>query len=254
MLLRQLIAEFLDSADASSHQFRRLYNIGVRGAKEFNLDITGQFKTLLLDVNPNNTVTLPDDYINYVKMGIVNERGEVVTFTKNEQLSEYHAFYTQIADRNEGVPELTTIGNLVAPLPYPYMYSNFWWNGTNYNLFGLNSGTAQIVDFQIDEGAGVILLNPHNTYENILLEYLSDNYDAQADDYDIDSRASEAFICYLRWKNSQDLVKKFPVGVVREYKNEYYRERRLAKMRINKAVISEIQSKKRSLTTLTAKA
>lgn len=252
--LRQIIAQFLDSADQSSHQFRRLYNIGVRGCREFNLDITGQFKTVLLPVNPNKTVTLPQDYLTYSKMGIVNERGEIITFTKNEQLSQYHAIYTQQVERNEGVPELTTIGNYVAPLPYPYLYSNYWNGGTSYNLFGLNSGTANITEFDIDEGAGVILLNQHTRYEEMLLEYLSDGYDELADDYKIDVRAEEAFICYLRWKQATDLIKKFSASQIREYKNEYYRERKLAKMRINKALVSEFTHKKRSLTTLTAKA
>jgi len=252
--LRQIIAQFLDSADQSSHQFRRLYNIGVRGCKEFNLDITGQFKTVLLPVNPNKTVTLPQDYLTYSKMGIVNERGEIITFTKNEQLSQYHAIYTQQVERNEGVPELTTIGNYVAPLPYPYLYSNYWNGGTSYNLFGLNSGTANITEFDIDEGAGVILLNQHTRYEEMLLEYLSDGYDELADDYKIDVRAEEAFICYLRWKQATDLIKKFSASQIRDYKNEYYRERKLAKMRINKALVSEFTHKKRSLTTLTAKA
>ena len=252
--LRQIIAQFLDSADQSSHQFRRLYNIGVRGCGEFNLDITGQFKTVLLPVNPNKTVTLPQDYLTYSKMGIVNERGEIITFAKNEQLSQYHAIYTQQVERNEGVPELTTIGNYVAPLPYPYLYSNYWNGGTSYNLFGLNSGTANITEFDIDEGAGVILLNQHTRYEEMLLEYLSDGYDELADDYEIDVRAEEAFICYLRWKQATDLIKKFSASQIREYKNEYYRERKLAKMRINKALVSEFTHKKRSLTTLTAKA
>lgn len=252
--LRQLVAQLLDSADQSSHQFRRLYNIGVRGSRAFNLDITGQMKTVLLPVRPNNTVELPVDYLTYSKMGIINERGEIITFTKNEQLSQYHANLQNEIDRNAGVPELTTIGNYVAPLPYPYLYSNYWWGGTSYNLFGLNSGTAQIADFDIDEGSGVILLNPKNNYQEILFEYLSDGYDETADDYRIDARAEEAFMCYLRWQNAIDLVKKFNPGQVGEYRREYYNQMRLAKMRINKAYASEFTAKKRSLSGLTARA
>jgi len=148
--LRQIVAQFLDSADQSSHQFRRMFNIGVRGSRAFNLDITGTMVTVLLPVNVNNTVNLPVDYLTYSKMGIINERGEIITFTKNEQLSQYHAIYQNQENRNEDVPELTTIGNYVAPLPYPYLYSNYWSGGTYYTLFGLNSGTAQICDFDID--------------------------------------------------------------------------------------------------------
>jgi hypothetical protein len=80
--LRQIVAQFLDSADQSSHQFRRMYNIGVRGSRAFNLDITGTMITALLPVNVNNTVNLPVDYLTYSKMGIINERGEIITLAK----------------------------------------------------------------------------------------------------------------------------------------------------------------------------
>ena len=98
------------------------------------------------------------------------------------------------------------------------------------------------------------MLNQHTRYEEMLLEYLSDGYDELADDYKIDVRAEEAFICYLRWQQAIDLIKKFSASQIREYKNEYYRERKLAKMRINKALVSEFTKTKRSLTGLTARA
>jgi hypothetical protein len=251
--LSSIVAEFLESADQSSHQFRRLYNIGVRGCREFNMDILGGLKTELLDVNANKSVSIPDDYITYSKIGIINDKGEVVTFTRNEQMSNYHAMLIDVENRYEGVPTLNT-GTPTTPATFPYVYYNYWMNGGMYNLFGLNSGTSVIDTFKIDEDAGVILLSPESTYTEVLLEYLSDGYDADADDYEIDYRAEEAFICYLRWKNATDLVKKFSQAQIRDYKSEYYRERKLAKMRINPVVISEMISIRRANFKLTAKA
>lgn len=252
--LSSIVAEFLESADQSSHQFRRLYNIGVRGCREFNMDILGGLKTVVLDVNANKTVSLPEDFITFSKMGVINEQGEIVTFTRNEDMSTYHAMYTEIADRNATAPTLNTGGGLTSPgSQFPTLYYNYWANGVMYNLFGLDSGTATINSFKIVESDGVILLDPNGTQTQVVLEYLSDGYAEDLDDYEIDIRAEEAFICYLRWKNATDLVKKYSQSQIREYKSEYYRERKLAKMRINPVVISEMVKAKQASVKLTAK-
>lgn len=247
--LRTIIANFLSSKDSSSHEFVRLYNIGVRGCREFNMDIQGRFKTVILDVNANKTVTLPDDYLNFSKAGVFNGAGEVATFKRNPDLSGYNAMYTAQA-RYSGAPTVNTGDNTT----YPYAYFNYWNNGVGYTLFGLPSGTATIGEFNIDEEAGVILLDPNNAYSQIVFEYLSTGYDEEAEDYEIDAKAEEAFICYLRWQNAIDLNKKFSQNHVDGLRREYYRQKGLAKRRLNPVIISEMQAAYRRSVKLVAKA
>jgi hypothetical protein len=78
--LKTIIAELIDSKDSGSHEFRRLYNIGVRGVREFNTDVVGTFTTVLLDVAPNKTAALPEDYVAFSKVGIINDKGEILSF------------------------------------------------------------------------------------------------------------------------------------------------------------------------------
>ncbi len=250
--LREIVAELIDSMDSSSHAFRRLYNMGVRGMREFNMDIVGALKTVVLDVNANKTVELPLDYINYTKIGVINDRGEVVTMKRNDQLSNLNEIYFDLANRAKDAPVLNTIGNFTNPSSYLFWYFNYWNSGTSHTLFGLDSGTANIGEYKVDDG--VILLDPNNFYTQIVLEYLSDGYDADIDDYEVDVRASEALLCYIRWKNSQDLKHKFSQGDVMVYKRDYYRERKLAKMRINAFNISEAEDVHRRSIKLVAKA
>ena len=252
ILLRTLIAQFLDSADDSSHAFRRLYNIGVRGCRQFNLDITGNIKTVVLDVNLNKTASLPSDYIAYSKIGVLNGQGEVVTFKRNSQLSQWNAMSTQVDERLENVPTVSTLG--FDPTTYPNIYFNYFWNGGYGNLYGADSGTATFGEYKVDEGNRVILLSPNSVHTQVVLEYLSDGYDAMADDYEIDSRCEEAFICYLRWQNAQDLRKKFSSSDRQEFKFEYFNELRKAAMRTNPAILSEMQIAARISTKLAPKA
>lgn len=243
--LKQIVAELIDVKDSSSHEFRRLYNVGVRGIREFNTDVTGTFTTKLLPVNANKTVELPEDYISYSKIGIINEKGEIITMRLNNQLSNYNENNVLKTDRFEGVPKMTSITNPSVPYSYPYVYYNFFISNQSYNLFGIGGAGQNIGEYKVDEECGVIILGPNFQYENILLEYLSDGMDCESDDYMIDSRASEALLAYIRWKSALDMPKKYNQGIIREYKSEYKAERLKAKMRINKIVVSEFEDMQR---------
>lgn len=257
--IRKIVSQYLNSADRSDHEFARLYNIAVRGIEnEFNLDVQGQFLTVLLDVNTNKTVQLPAGYINYSKIGIVNGSGEFVTLKRNDQLSNYHGIYYSQANRNAGVPTIQSLGNPFEPAGntgYTYAYwLNFWQQGTSFNLYGLPSGTSTIGTYKIDVGANVILLNPDFCYPQILLEYLSDGYNENDDDYMIDSRCAEAMLAWIRWQGCVDQPKKFGEGALARLERQYYNSKRVARMRMNPFNLAEMNDIIRRATNLTAKA
>jgi len=237
--LKAIVGQFLDSADQSSHQFRRLYNGAVWGLKtEFNLDITGEIKTVVLEVNANRTVNLPVDYVNYSKIGVMNGAGEVLTFKRNDKLSSLNSFDTQeFCSRTTNAPEIGGYN----PTSTPWIwgnnnYFNYWDNGTSFQLFGL-SGVPVIGEYKIDEANKIILLNPECEYGHIVLEYLSDV--SEYCEPEIDVRASSAMLAYIRWYDSQDSRKKFGTNQVQYFKREFYREKRLAKMRLNPFILNE---------------
>lgn len=257
--IKKIIAQYLNSADRSTHEFARCYNIAVRGIEnEFNLDVQGQFQTVLLDVSPNKTVELPVGYINFSKVGIVNQIGEFVCLKRNDQLSNYHAIYYDQANRNAGVPTINAFTNPFLPAGntgynYAYWY-NFWQLGTSFNLYGLPSGTATIGTYKIDIGANVILLDPCFNYPQVLLEYLSDGYNETDDDYMIDSRCSEALLSWVRWQSCIDQPKKYGEGSLARMERQYYNQKRLSRMRMNPFNLAEMNDIIRRATNLTAKA
>jgi len=252
--LKTIIAELIDAKDSGSHEFRRLYNIGVRGIREFNTDVVGTFTTKLLDVNPNKTVTLPDDYITYSKVGVINEKNEILTLRLNNQLSNYNDGHIFNADRFEGVPKITSVTNPSVPYSYPYIYYNFFIANQSFNLFGIGGGGQNIGEYKFDDECGVIILSPGFRYEKVLLEYLSDGMDCDCDDYMVDSRAAEAMLAYMRWKSALDAPKKYGQSIIREYKNEWKSERLKAKMRINSIKVAEFEDMHRITSKLAPRA
>ena len=252
--LKTIVAELIDSKDSSSHEFRRMYNIGVRGVREFNTDIVGNFSTKLLNVNANKTVDLPEDYLSFSKIGVINEKGEIITLRSNPQLSNYNDGHPLKADRFEGVPNLGAVTYPAIPYNYPYIYYNFFVSNQSFNLFGIGGGGQDIGNYKVDEECGVIIFGPYFKYDKVLLEYLGDGMDRSCDDYMIDSRAAEAMLAYIRWKTALDNPKKYGQGLIRDYKQEYKSVRLKAKMRINKIVVSEFEDIHRITTKLAPRA
>jgi hypothetical protein len=252
--LKTLFAELIDAKDSSSQEFRRLYNIGVRGLREFNSDVVGTFVTALLPVNANKTVDLPPDYINYSKMGVINERGEIVTLRLNNQLTNYNVGHALKQDRFENVPTLNTVTSPGVPYGYPFIYFNFFVSNQSYNLFGIGGGGQDIGEYKVDEACNVIVLGPYFRWDKVLFEYLSDGMDCDCDDYMVDSRASEAMVAYMRWKSSLDMPKKYNQGIIREYKSEYISEKKKAKMRINSIKVAEFDDMHRITSKLAPRA
>lgn len=258
MKLRDLVANLLDSQDASSHSFRRLYNLGAFGMRtEFGLDIKATIKTVLLDVNPNKSVQFPCDYVSLSKIGVVNSYGELVTFKNNNRLTTYHAEYYNNVNNLTALPTIPSFGYGGGVNGYGYndwLYLNFWYGTTSFNLFGLGSGTCDVGEYKIDESNRLILFNPHFYWTQVVLEYMSDGCDEENDDYEVDIRCAEAMKCYLRWQDVVDRPKKASPQAVRQLELRYYNQKRLARMRINPIILNEMQNAERRSWKLVPKA
>lgn len=261
MTLKDIVVNLLDSADSSSHDFRRLYNIGVFGMQtEFGLDVKSSIKTVLLDINPNKTCALPCDYVMLSKMGVVNSYGEIATFKRNDRLSMYHAEYFINANRNAGVPTLPTYGwygglNGGIADYNAFGYLNYWYQGTSWNLFGLGSGTVDVGEYKIDTTNRIILFNECFNWTQFLLEYITDGSETDENDqYPVDVRMAEAVKSWLRWQDVIDRPRKASPGAIQQLKTNYFNEKRKARMRINPIILNEMQNIERRSWRMVAKA
>lgn len=253
-----IVAELLDSMDRSEHYFRRMYRIAIAAARKFHYDITGSFRSVLLDVQPNGTVAWPCDYLDYSTLGVINHAGEIVPLKHNEQLSTLKQAY--LASQNAVVP-VPQIPNVLGYGPLDVTGIPFYWlnyyGGGEYgwiHLYGFGGGSPRIGEFTVDT-ANKCFYVPHGfPYQQLMLEYLSDGYDLGCKDYMIDVFAVEAIKQYIRWSQMVDLPKKYSMAEREYQRKQWIIQRRDAKVRINKARINEMQSVFREKIKLTAKA
>lgn len=252
--IKQLILEFMNSKDEGSDRFRRLYRIAtLQGVRKFNMDLTGQFRTQLLSIKPNHTVPFPDDYLDYSMIGIINSNGEGVPLRHNQDIMTVKQGFLASQNQLVQVPEIPGFINILNNPGFPLFWMNFWWGGNWVHLYGAEGGQGCIGEFTVDEDNKCFLIGPEFPYSEILVEYLSNGFDCDCNDYKIHTFATDAFLAWLRWKDVIDLNKKASDGHVRYLRNEFAREKMMAKLRLNPVRIQEMERVYRKAVKLVAR-
>jgi hypothetical protein len=224
--LETIVKYFMSEANLTGAHYLRLYHLAIRGLTDIGLDITEEVKTEKLTVEANKTVYLPDDYIQWVKVGVINSQGEVATLRRNDSLTTYGMEDNDRLSKNigEGVRSKTIL--------YDNSYQNYNTSGSLYTLFGVHNNMDYYGEFKVDDANGLILLDNDYSYDYIILEYLSNP--AADTDLVVPIQAQEALIAFLRWMDiiSMPASRRVNMGEKQIRRKEYYNQRRLAKARI----------------------
>lgn len=195
--LREVIAMFCDQYDKSIGDFDKYWIMGFRGLEDMHFNISAEPKTVRLPINGNNTVTLPADYVAWVKIGIMDNLGQVSTLRINNSLTTFR-------DNNPNRLDLLTAdvnsGWGGSNLNMPFL--NFYYNGVYTPLFGIGGGLIQFGECRVDEKNNVIVLPSDYRFDSLLLEYIS--CPERDDDYMVDRRLREPLITFIAWKLKLD--------------------------------------------------
>lgn len=232
--LDECINAYLDESEQGNHKYYKCWQLVFRAMTELGIDFFYQIKSVKLPINPNLTVNLPSDYLNYSKIGVFNNKGEIIPLTYNDKLSYYADL---LPDRIGSKTQDETVISFYSPNA-PIWY-NFW-NGYGYeNLYGIPSGEPFVGSYRIDNANGLIVLDEKFSFEYIVLEYLASPQEGQ--DYYVPLVFKEPIIAYLRWKDIISLPssRRGSVGDKQQRRHEFYNERRLAIARWNPIDLNE---------------
>lgn len=218
--LDSIIYDYISEAELSQNKYFKLFHLSYRCMESLGLDFFYQVKSVKLPINANKTVTLPADFINYNKLGVLNGNGELVPLRYNENLTTLNDLRsTRVADVSA-----TNFLNF-----YSYsspVFFNFW-NGDSYgNLYGIAGGYNYGGGFKVDAQNGVILLDVNYLWDNIVLEYTASPTEGQ--DYHVPLAFRETIIAWLAWKDIANLKANshYGLGQTRDRRHEYFEARR----------------------------
>lgn len=234
ILLDECINSYLDESEQGNQKYFKCWNLAFRAMTELGLDFFYTVKSVKLPVNQNLTVNLPEDYLNYTKVGILNAQGEIIPLEFNNNLTT--AFDLQPTRLSQ--TQDPTVFNGYSP------QGIVWWNYYNgyglSNLYGLPSGTPFVGKFKIDNQNGLIVLDEYYEFEYVMLEYIASP--KQGAELFVPIHFKEAVIAYLRWKDliSMPTSRRGSLGDKRDRRADYYNERRLAIARYDAIKLTDL--------------
>ncbi len=216
------ITAYLSRSEQSNHKYFKLWHLAFEGMSEMGIDAFYAIRCVKIPVNSNLTATLPADYLQYSKVGVLNEQGEIIPMGFNNKL-------TLAFDLSPTRLEQTQDNSINTQLNQQGVWWYNYWNGQGFsNLYGYPSGNPQIGNFKIDNANGVIVLSENFSYPYVMLEYVPSP--KEGGDYYIPVQFRKALIAYLAWNDIIDIPVKTHMmnNSVDRRRRDYYNERRLA--------------------------
>ena len=260
--LRQVLDDYVITLDVDDYvnapSDTVIRNLALRGIREFGFDVTSRVKSLKQDVDAtNNTVALPDDFVDLLKVGTVGADGILRVLNQNKNLN-YSRRIEQLDPDGDGVFDVDTTstsdsdtgplnndnnsilnrednkdatsGSSTSSDEYDfYIFENYAYQGGLGRLYGTGGGHAQ-GEYRINLDQNRLELSTASGITEVVLEYVAD--EARSTNPVIHVYAEEALRSYMYYKLCER-KSTVPANEKSRARSEYYNERRKAKARLS---------------------
>lgn len=243
----QVVNDFVLTMDSDDHVSNVsdvvIRNFALRGIREMGFDLLKRVRSLKLTKNSNDTVTLPDDFVSLVKIGVVGSDGMVYVLGENKNINYSQKYSTDsggnvIDSDNDGVNDRvddkgqTTGLGLFGDEDY-VVFNNYVFQNNIGQIYGLGGGFYQ-GQYRLNEDQNRIELSS-GTFNDVVIEYIAD--EARSTNPTVHVEAEEALRSYMYYKMIER-KSSVPATEKNRARAEYYNERRKANARL-KAFSSE---------------
>ena len=204
--LSQIIRDFIITLDhddyVSNASDVAIRNIALRGIREIGFDIGKKIRSIKLDIESNNTITLPDDYVDVSKLGIIGEDGIIRALNYNGNLNysqkyEVDSSGTATNETNESEDnplnieaniikdrqdDKTSTSSSDADDFNAFIFENYIFQGGTGRLYGVGGGSAP-GEFRINLDQNRIEIASNSNFTQLVMEYVAD--EARATDPEV---------------------------------------------------------------------
>ena len=245
LTLDELVREYLiEIGEQSLHKEHRYLQYGINGLREFNFDTTGIVKPVVLPVNSNDTVDLPNDYIDYVRIGICGFDGVIQELSQNKNI----CFPLSTDDCGDIIPTDVSGGTVVIDFFEGGQFRNNEFIGRR---FGVGGGSPGAGSYRFNERDGYIALQGF-TGDNVILEYMADIEKNDKGQFTIHPFIVQAIKQWMAWQEADRNPRSGPSTVDAKWRS-FKREKRIAKNRLVTPTIQEAKNIIRKHFTMTVK-
>ncbi len=173
-----------DTGETSTRYKQQFLNYAVQGFRRLNLaGMMPTNKTVVLDIDPNtNTAVLPDDYIDYIKIGLCvgcgsKGAGHFVNLTFNPNIcnNAQADFFNDGCECNEQsiITDMNNVACGCTDGMAAWWYYPYWYGGVAYDgAYGYGAGNYR-GGYNIFPEERKIAFDSYVTGEKVIMEYTS---------------------------------------------------------------------------------
>jgi hypothetical protein len=247
--LSQIIRDFIITLDgddyASNASDSAIRNFALRGIREIGFDLSKKIKSLKLTIASNDTVALPDDFVDLLKVGIVDSDGIIRVFGNNKNINYSQAIESTASTSDSDLDPLNIENNLILDrIPSKtatsgsnsatddfdaYVFDNYMFQGGSGQLYGVGGGHLA-GQYRLNLDQNRIEIEANSGYTEVVMEYVAD--EARSTDPEVHVYAEEALRSYIYYKIIER-KSTVPANEKQRARAEYYNERRKANSRLS---------------------
>jgi hypothetical protein len=247
--LRQLIDDFIVTMDSDDYISNvsdvAIRNIALRGIREFGFDVSSRVRSIKRTIESNSTIILPEDYVDLVKIGVVDSDGILRVLGQNKNLNYSRKLTTGDSTSDSAQGPLNIDANLIlnreddkdatagsdsgnGDLDH-FIFENYLFQGGIGRLYGLGGGHLA-GEYRVNLDQNRIEIDTDSGSSEVVLEYIAD--EARSTNPVIHVYAEEALRSYMYYKLCER-KSTVPANEKARARQEYYNDRRLAKARLS---------------------
>jgi len=251
--LDQIINDFIitlaDDDYAGNASDTQIRTHALRGIREMGFDMSKKIRSLKLTVSATNTIELPDDFVDWSKVGVVGSDGIVYVLGENKNVNYSQAYEDGSGNKvgtaaeaydsdGDGVYDridskgATNSGSPAASDDVTqgfdsYIFRNYVYGATN-GLYGIGGG-HYYGTFRVNLDQNRIELETNQDIGEAVIEYVAD--EARSKNPSVHVYLEEALMSYMYYKIIERKAS-VPANEKARARQEYYNERRKANARI----------------------
>ena len=258
--LSQIIKDFIITSDGDDYANNvsdfAIRNFALRGIREIGFDLGKKIKSIKRTINTtNDTISLPDDFVDLLKVGVVGADGVIHVLNQNKHINYSREIQQDTNDATGVVSDTTDVGDSqLGPLDITanqildrdaskssttgsttnsddqdfYVFENYLYQGGSGRLYGIGGGHgAGQYRLNLDEDRIELKISDSS---EVVLEYIAD--EARSTDPEVHVYAEEALRSYMYYK-IVERKSSVPANEKARARTEYYNERRKANARLS---------------------
>ena len=189
--LRQLIDDFIVTMDSDDYISNvsdvAIRNIALRGIREFGFDVSSRVRSIKRTIESNSTIILPEDYVDLVKIGVVDSDGILRVLGQNKNLNYSRKLTTADSTSDSDQGPLNIDANLIrnreddkdatagsdsgnGDLDH-FIFENYLFQGGIGRLYGLGGGHLA-GEYRVNLDQNRIEIDTDSGSSEVVLEYM----------------------------------------------------------------------------------